>query len=118
MATAAPCPSYVNLAFVSDQGGKKISAACSLVIANGSQNSENSPSEPLASRTNEAAESGLHDETSSSNNSGKVSDFFPVHVLFPFLCNIQQYCDSEYNKLNSHKQKEFINITQLYWEQK
>ena len=29
------------------------------------------------------------------------------HVLFQFLCNLQQYCD----KLNSHQQKEFINIT-------
>ena len=36
-----------------------------------------------------------------------------VHVLFPFLCNLQQYCDSAYNKLNSHKQKEFINITKI-----
>ena len=35
------------------------------------------------------------------------------HVLFQFLCNLQQYCDSAYNKLNSHQQKEFINITKM-----
>ena len=35
------------------------------------------------------------------------------HVLFHFLCNLQQYCDSAYNKLNSHQQKEFINITKI-----
>ena len=29
------------------------------------------------------------------------------------LCNLQQYCDSAYNKLNSHQQKEFINITKM-----
>ena len=28
---------------------------------------------------------------------------FSLHVLFQFLCNLQQYCDSAYNKLNSHK---------------
>ena len=27
------------------------------------------------------------------------------HVLFQFLCNLQQYCDSAYNKLNSHQKK-------------
>ena len=35
------------------------------------------------------------------------------HVLFQFLCNLQQYCDNAYNKLNSHQQKEFINITKM-----
>ena len=30
--------------------------------------------------------------------------FFSV-FLFQFLCNVQQYCDSEDNKLSSHKQK-------------
>ena len=35
------------------------------------------------------------------------------HVLLQFLCNLQQYCDSAYNKLNSHQQKEFINITKM-----
>ena len=35
------------------------------------------------------------------------------HVLFQFLCNLQQYCDSAYNKLNSHQQKEFINTTKM-----
>ena len=37
----------------------------------------------------------------------------PTYVLFQFLCNIQQYCNSEYNKLNSHKQKGCISITKL-----
>ena len=35
------------------------------------------------------------------------------HVLFQFLCNLQQYCNSAYNKLNSLQQKEFINITKM-----
>ena len=35
------------------------------------------------------------------------------HALFQFLCNLQQYCDSAYNKLNSHQQNEFINITKI-----
>ena len=35
------------------------------------------------------------------------------HVLFQFLCNLQQYCDSAYNKVNSRQQKEFINITNM-----
>ena len=40
--------------------------------------------------------------------------FFPLHVSFKFLCNLQQYCDSTYNsKLNSYKQIEFINITEI-----
>ena len=41
--------------------------------------------------------------------------FFCVcgHVLFQFLCSLQQYCDSAYNKLNSRQQKEFINITKM-----
>ena len=42
------------------------------------------------------------------------------HVLFQFLCNLQQYCDSAYNKLNSLQQKEFINITKMnyIWRKK
>ena len=38
------------------------------------------------------------------------------YVLFQFLCNLQYYCKSAYNKINSHQQKKFINITksQLY----
>ena len=36
-----------------------------------------------------------------------------TYVLFQFLCNVQQYCNSEYNKLNSHKQKGCISITKL-----
>ena len=39
--------------------------------------------------------------------------FFFGHVLFQFSCNVQQYCDSAYNKLNSLQQKEFINITKI-----
>ena len=31
--------------------------------------------------------------------------FFPSVFYSNFCCNVQQYCDSEYNKLNSHKQK-------------
>ena len=38
---------------------------------------------------------------------------FCGHVLFQFLCNLQQYCDSAYNKINNHQQKEFINITKM-----
>ena len=38
---------------------------------------------------------------------------FCGHVLFQFLCKLQQYCDTAYNKLNSHQQKEFINITKM-----
>ena len=41
---------------------------------------------------------------------GSVHNYFFCHVLFQFLCNLQQYCDSAYNKLNSLQQKEFINI--------
>ena len=41
------------------------------------------------------------------------SFLFCGHVLFQFLSNLQQYCDSAYNKLNSHQQEEFINITKL-----
>ena len=45
--------------------------------------------------------------------------FFFGHVLFQFLCNLQQYCDSAYNKLNSLQQKEFINNkNELYLENK
>ena len=110
-ATTDSCGGYTNPAFVNDQDGKKNLATCSLVIANNSQNSQDSLSEPPASPTNEATVSGQLDDTSSSTISGKVSDFFPFHVLFQFLCNVQQYFDSEYNKLNSHKQNEFINIT-------
>ena len=42
------------------------------------------------------------------------------HVLFQFLCNLQQYCNSAYNKLNSLQQKEFINITKMnyIWRRK
>ena len=42
------------------------------------------------------------------------------HVLFQFLCNLQQYCNSAYNKLNSLPQKEFINITEMnyIWKNK
>ena len=42
------------------------------------------------------------------------------HVLFQFLCNLQQYCDSAYNKLNSLQQKEFIDITKMnyIWKKK
>ena len=39
--------------------------------------------------------------------------FFSGHVLFHFLCNLQQYCDSAYNKLNSLQQKEFIDLTKM-----
>jgi len=42
-----------------------------------------------------------------------VQCYYKKQVLFQFLCNVQQCCDSDYNKLNSHKQKEFINITKL-----
>ena len=46
--------------------------------------------------------------------------FFFGHVLFQFLCNLQQYCNSAYNKLNSLQQKEFINITKMnyIWKKK
>ena len=46
--------------------------------------------------------------------------FFFGHVLFQFLCNLQQYCDSAYNKLNSLQQKEFIDITKMnyIWRKK
>ena len=46
--------------------------------------------------------------------------FFFGHVLFQFLCNLQQYCDSAYNKLNSLQQKEFIDITKMnyIWKRK
>ena len=46
--------------------------------------------------------------------------FFFGHVLFQFLCNLQQYCNSAYNKLNSLQQKEFINITKInyIWREK
>ena len=42
------------------------------------------------------------------------------HFLFQFLCNLQQYCDNAYNKLNSLQQKEFIDITknELYLDKK
>ena len=42
------------------------------------------------------------------------------HVLFQFLCSLQQYCDSAYNKLNSLQQKEFIDITKMnyIWREK
>ena len=45
---------------------------------------------------------------------------FVCHVLFQFLCNLQQYCDSAYNKLNSLQQKEFIDITKMnyIWREK
>ena len=75
-----------------------------LVIANNSQNSDDSPSEPPASLTNEAMESDRP-----SNISGKVSDFFPPYFIPVFV----QRCDSKYNKLNTHKQEEFINIIQF-----
>ena len=39
------------------------------------------------------------------------SFFFSCFI--PFLCNLQQYCDSAYNKLNSLQQKEFIDITKM-----
>ena len=41
--------------------------------------------------------------------------FFLFSVMFysSFCANLQQYCDSAYNKLNSHQQKEFINITKM-----
>ena len=37
-----------------------------------------------------------------------------------YLCNLQQYCDSAYNKLNSLEQKEFNghNKNELYLEKK
>ena len=46
--------------------------------------------------------------------------FFFCHVLFQFLCNLQQYCDSAYSKLNSLQQKEFIDITKMnyIWREK
>ena len=46
--------------------------------------------------------------------------YFFGHVLFQFLCNLQQYCDSAYNKLNRLQQKEFINITKMnyIWREK
>ena len=46
--------------------------------------------------------------------------FFFGHVLFQFLCNLQQYCDSAYNKLNSLQQNEFIDITKMnyIWRRK
>ena len=46
--------------------------------------------------------------------------FFFGHVLFQFLCNLQQYCNSAYNKLNSLQKKEFINITKMnyIWKKK
>ena len=36
------------------------------------------------------------------------------------MCNLQQYCDSAYNKLNSLQQKEFIDITKMnyIWKKK
>ena len=42
------------------------------------------------------------------------------NVLFQFLRNLQQYCDSAYNKLNSLQQKEFIDITKInyIWKKK
>ena len=45
---------------------------------------------------------------------------FVCHVLFQFLCNLQRYCNSAYNKLNSLQQKEFINITKMnyIWRKK
>ena len=42
-----------------------------------------------------------------------LSFFEEGHVLFQFLCSLQQHCDSAYDKLNSHQQKEFINITKM-----
>ena len=42
-----------------------------------------------------------------------IRSLFFCHVLFQFLCNLQQYCNSAYNKLNSLQQKEFINITKM-----
>ena len=39
------------------------------------------------------------------------------HVLFQFLCNLQQYCDSAYNKLVIYA-KEFINITKINYIEK
>ena len=46
--------------------------------------------------------------------------FFLGHILFQFLCNLQQYCDSSYNKLNILQQKEFIDITKMnyIWRRK
>ena len=39
--------------------------------------------------------------------------------LFQFLCNLQQYCDSAYNKLNSHSAKRVYrhNKNELYLEE-
>ena len=43
--------------------------------------------------------------------------YFVFNVLYQFLCNLQQYCNSAYNKLNSLQQKEFINNkNELYLE--
>ena len=101
MATVAPCRSYANEgSFVKDQDGRNSSVLASpeeipstdlpplnsstvchpLVIANNSQNSDDSPSDPPASPTNEAMECDRP-----SDISGKVSDFFPSYFIPVFV---------------------------------
>ena len=86
-----------------------------------SKKEESQKGQNLTEQRKEESQKGrnLTKQRKEESQNGRNFCFFG-HVLFQFLCNLQQYCNSAYNKLNSLQQKEFINITKMnyIWRKK